>query len=414
MKKFHLIMTILLTLLLVSCAAETKTTVNGNQPSPSTTQPTTDPDQPDQPDVDKEKPTPPPNSYGKWIAVGDVMMHSTQLPAYFNKANNTYNFDSYFTKIKPILAKGNWTLGNLETPLSMNRADYSGYPVFNAPAELAGTLKRSGFSIATTANNHALDRGGPGIIHTLEALEKAGLVTKGTARTQEEANKITIVEKNGIKMGLLAYSFSTNGFAIPKNMPFALSMMDETKMIADIKMLKSQGVDFITVAIHFGTEYQPTPNETQIRIARHLVAAGADIIAGSHPHVIQPFETVNVQEKDGTTRKALIIYSMGNFISNMSILTTPYGLLMDVDLEKNYTTGKTTITKVTPVISWVHKYLQGGVKKYEVYAVPDILANKYRVAITASERTALEQTYKQLQTRVLSMSSQTVTVPATE
>ncbi|HEY0829435.1 MAG TPA: CapA family protein, partial [Bacilli bacterium] len=252
------------------------------------------------------------------VAVGDVMMHSPQITAGYDKATQTYNYDSFFSEVKAILSTGDWAVANLETPLAGKEAGYSGYPQFNAPAELADAMKNAGFNIITTANNHSLDRREHGVINTLEHLHARGLTTVGTAISQTDANKITIVTKNEISMAILAYTYGTNGIPIPEGKDYLVSLIDEEKMIQDIARAREQGVDLVTIVLHFGLEYQRQPNEQQKQLVEHLIKAGADIILGSHPHVVQPYQFIDTVGIDGLMKRGLAIYSMGNFISNQT------------------------------------------------------------------------------------------------
>ncbi|OBY79692.1 capsular biosynthesis protein [Paenibacillus sp. KS1] len=302
----------------------------------------------------------------KLLAVGDIMMHSPQFPAYFNKKTGTYNFKTYFTKVKPILETADWCWANLETPLLGGEKVYTGYPMFNAPPELADALKFAGFNIVTAANNHSLDRYEAGALRTLEVLKKKGLVTKGLSASLWESKQPTLVEKNGIQLGILAYTYGTNGIPLPKQKPYLVSLIDEKRMIQDIQNTKKAGADVVAIAIHFGTEYEHTPNQEQIRLARSLIQAGADIILGSHPHVIQPYERITVREPDGSKRDGLIIYSMGNFISNQTGNGTDIGVIFGVEINKHMPEGTIELKNVTTIPTWVHIEGARDKRKYRV------------------------------------------------
>ncbi|MFC4101037.1 CapA family protein [Paenibacillus xanthanilyticus] len=361
-----------------------------------------------------EEPTEPiaPPTNATWVAAGDVMMHMPQLPAYYDAKTKRYDFSPYFESVRAIISEGDWSLANLETPIAGKALGYSGFPMFNAPTELAEALREAGFTIVTNANNHSLDRGAEGISRTLAALEAQQLVTKGTYRSKAEAEKLTIVEKKGIRMGLLAYTYGTNGIPLPDAMPYAVDLIDEQKMLGDIAKLKEAGADFITVALHFGTEYQTSPSDEQMKLARKLIAHGADIIAGAHPHVVQPYEMVEVTEQDGTIRKGLVIYSMGNFISNQRGGTKDYGLLMKVGIRKDHATGKTTIQEVEPIPTWVYRYKTGKVNHYRIVPLGETIAERSIPDLSRAEYDALARGKATIDQRLASMSAAPVTVPA--
>lgn len=341
-----------------------------------------------------------------WMAAGDIMMHMPQLPGAYDSKTKKYNFNSCFDQVKPIFKQADWSLVNLETPVGGKELGYSGFPRFNAPSELADALKYAGVTVVTNANNHAMDRGAKGIELTLDKLQKLGFAIKGTARSQAEADTMTVVERKGIRMGLLAYTYGTNGIPLPANKPYAVSLIDEAAIIRDIERLHAAGVDFITVSLHFGREYQTTPNDAQKTLARKLIAAGADIIAGSHPHVVQPYETVEAVRADGTIRRGLIIYSMGNFISNQRGDTKDYGVIFKVDIQKNKTTGVTTIGDVEPIPTWVQRSKQAGVYHYVIIPVQQAIINHNQEGLSEADYESLTTNMNILAKRFASMSKQ--------
>lgn len=357
-------------------------------------------------------PSPPPSptespkpvfSDAVWMAVGDIMMHSPQLPGSYDATTKTYNFDPFFSEVKPILEQGDWVIANLETPIAGEHFGYTGYPTFNAPVELAEALQNAGFNMLTTANNHSLDKGEKGVLGTIDNLKRLQFMHKGIASSQEEADAPLIAEHNGIKMGLLSYTYGTNGIPIPEGKPYLVSLIDEQKIAADIKKLREAGADFITAALHFGTEYQTQPNEEQKRLARVLVAAGADIIAGSHPHVVQPYEIVETVDEQGNAKKALIIYSMGNFISNQRGDSKDYGVIFKVNIRKNMTDGTTMLTDVEPIPTWVHRYKPDKAFRFRVLPLERTLAAASDPLLTKSDYAALQKDFTMLQERLDSM-----------
>jgi len=337
---------------------------------------------------------------GLFAAVGDIMMHMPQLPAYYDPESKRYDFTPYFDEIRPLLAEADWAMANLETTLSAD-GDYSGFPRFSSPHELAAALKEAGFDIITTANNHSLDRGARGVERTLDFLQEQGLVTRGTARSAEEAAALTIVERQNIRIGLLAYTYGTNGIPVPEDKPWLVELIDEERMVRDIAALKSAGADYIVIALHFGVEYQTLPGEDQKALARRLIAAGADLIAGSHPHVLQPWEIVEAQDDGGVTRQGVIIYSMGNFISNQRGDTKDYGALYRIRLRKEE--GVTRMVDVEPVITWVHRYKAEGRNHYRILPVERVLEERNDPLLTAADYKQMENNLAALRKRLAAM-----------
>ncbi|MEK3881374.1 CapA family protein [Paenibacillus sp. PL2-23] len=340
-----------------------------------------------------------------WLGVGDVMSHTPQLPGAFDAELNRYDFNPFFEAVKPILGTGDWVMANLETPIAGADFGYSGYPAFNAPIELAEALKHAGFNLLSTANNHSLDKGERGLLRTLEHLEQLGLQAVGTAASQEQADTPILSERNGITMGVLAYTYGTNGIPIPSGKPYLVNLIDEAKMIGDIQRLRQAGADIITVALHFGHEYQTAPSEEQKRLARALAAGGADIIAGSHPHVVQPYEVVEAVDASGNARRALIIYSMGNFISNQRGDTKDYGVIFKVGFRKNITEGTTELMDVEAIPTWVHRYKPDRSYRYRVLPIERTLAERNDELLTTAIYEQLSIDYDMLMARLESMSA---------
>ncbi|MFD2745478.1 CapA family protein [Paenibacillus yanchengensis] len=338
-----------------------------------------------------------------WIGAGDIMSHKPQLPGSYIAAEQRYNFDPIFANVAPILKTGDFVMANLETPIAGKDVGYSGYPLFNAPDELAEALKHAGFNILSTANNHSLDQGEQGLLQTMKTLDKLDVHYVGTALSDEMTKKQVIVEKNNITMGLLAYTYGTNGIAIPAGKPYLVNLIDEQKIKSDITQLKDAGVDIITVALHFGIEYDPIPSEEQKQLARKLVDAGADIIAGSHPHVIQPYEVIETFTSAGKKKKALIIYSLGNFISNQRGDTKDYGVLYKVNLKKELTSNFTELTDITAIPTWVHRYKPDQYYRYRILPVEQVLQQQQDPLLAPNDYKQLKSDFAMLKTRLESM-----------
>ncbi|WP_201763470.1 CapA family protein [Chengkuizengella marina] len=315
------------------------------------------------------------------FAVGDIMMHYPQISHGYNKETGQYSFDSYFTEVKDLFLEGEWIIGNLETPLAGKEMGYSGYPQFNAPEQLADALKNAGFNVLTTANNHSLDRRENGIINTLKFLNERDIYYTGTAASKEDGQTMLMISKNEINMGFLAYTYGTNGIPIPEGKNYLVNLIDPEKMSKDIQKLKGAGADVVTVSVHFGTEYTRTPNEKQKQIAEHLIKAGADIILGSHPHVVQPYEILELEGYDGNKRKGVVIYSMGNFISNQgpdqgTAKYTDVGVIFKVEIQKHFPENKIELTHIQTIPTWVHKYYANNKRNFRVLPIEKVITTK--------------------------------------
>jgi poly-gamma-glutamate synthesis protein (capsule biosynthesis protein) len=308
------------------------------------------------------------------LAVGDVMMHGMQIKS-GDRGGGTYHFDHFFAAVRDRLSAADWAVANLETVLGGGGA-YTGYPMFNAPPALADALHNAGFDVITTANNHSLDRGAPGVKRTRQHLRDRGLIPVGTATTPAEAEEVAIVERNGISMAFLAYTYGTNGIPLPQGEKHWVSLIDEARIARDIGHARQQGADCIAVALHFGDEYQRQPNANQKRLVKNLLAAGADIILGSHPHVVQPYQTPTVTDANGVPRRRAVIYSLGNFVSNQNGVYRHLGVMFSVKVRKQYPSERVEITHVEAIPTWTHRYHAGGKPQFRVLALPQTLADR--------------------------------------
>lgn len=265
------------------------------------------------------------------LFAGDAMQHQAQLDAALKAGGGKkYDYSDCFTLIAPTVTEADYAVVNLEVPLG-GGPSYSGYPCFSAPDSYAQALKDAGFDMMLTANNHCLDRGDKAARRTLVALDSIGLDHTGTYHDLEQREKLVpfIKEIKGIKFAFLNYTYGTNGIEPRDGMEVAL--IDRERMAAEIKEAREAGAEIIVTAIHWGVEYVLRENANQRGLADFLVDQGVDLIIGGHPHVIQPMEIVR-NEKEG--KDVLVVYSLGNLISNMKTNDTRGGALVRARVER--------------------------------------------------------------------------------
>lgn len=253
------------------------------------------------------------------IAVGDVLIHESVYKD--AKEGNTYNFHKMFTEIEPIIKKYDLKFCNQESTIGGTVLGISGYPSFNSPDEIGDEIVNLGFNLISLANNHAFDKGEDAILYSNSFWKSKNVVTSGSYSSNEEKNDIKIYEKNGIKYAFFAYTTLSNR-QVTKD--YLVDIYDASKVSNDIDKVKDK-VDVIIVSMHWGVEYSNIPTESQRQIAEYLSSLGVNLIIGTHPHVVQPVEYI------GDT---LVIYSLGNFISNqLSIGINPgIGLMVGMDI----------------------------------------------------------------------------------
>ena len=270
-------------------------------------------------------------------AVGDLMVHKKQLQI-AQQADGSYDFHEQYAMIANSLADADYTIANLETTVGKYKdKPYSGYPKFNAPESLLDTVKDAGVDFLTLANNHMLDRFGEGMVNTVNWVEKYGFDHGGANRSQKEKGTPVVVDVNGVRIGFLCYTEMTNDMeekCSPKVVKYGINYLKKADFEKDVARLKQAGAEAIIALPHWGKEYKREPGATAKSAAKELIAAGVDVVLGSHPHVVQPIKYIKTTDSDGNPRMGLAAYSLGNFISNMTDPYTDSGIILDFTLQE--------------------------------------------------------------------------------
>jgi poly-gamma-glutamate synthesis protein (capsule biosynthesis protein) len=292
------------------------------------------------------------------LFMGDIMGHDAQIEAAYDSVSGTYQYDDVFEKISPLIKKADFAIANLEVTLAGE--PYMGYPQFSSPDVFASACKKSGINVLLNANNHACDRRKQGILRTIETLDSLHILHTGSFADpiDRQMNNLLILEKNSIRIGILNYTYGTNG--IPAGEPTIINLIDSTQMAKDIQEAENDSLDKLIMVLHWGKEYQSIPNEQQKQLAKFLFAKGVDIIIGSHPHVIQPME---YDSATPATKEHFIAYSMGNFISNQRTKPRDGGAMIQLTLKKDSTC---VISQKAYYLTWVNKYKQNGKSKFQI------------------------------------------------
>ncbi|MDY0339923.1 MAG: CapA family protein [Coriobacteriia bacterium] len=324
------------------------------------------------------------------LAVGDLMAHTPQLSS--AKTADGYDFTECFAPVAPRIAEADLAIGNFEMVLGGADRGFTGYPTFNTPDSFAEALVKVGFDVLTTANNHTLDKGSTGLMRTLDVLDELGAQHTGSARTAEEAERILVADVDGAQVAILAYTYGMNGFTAPAGKEWMVNTIDTARMAADVKRARELGPDLVIVSIHNGVEYQRQPSESQKQVEHAMLEAGADVVLGSHPHVIQPMETVELTREDGSTRTGFIIHSLGNFVSNQRERYRNTGLLLELDFEKDLNRGVTSLMSVEYVPVWVDDTDEVG-KEHRVLPIGDVLADAAYPGVDTTDRTRVQQAW---------------------
>lgn len=320
-------------------------------------------------------------------AQGDLLMHKPVINT-GAKRDGSYDFESIFRYVAPYVSAFDYAAVNLETTLGGTNCGipYQGNPLFNCPDSIVDSVLEAGYDMLLTANNHSSDTKAAGIIRTLEQARGVGLATLGTMLNDEEP-KYSIVDVNGIQIGMLCYTYATgvtsdgrpslNGNSHVSQVGIVNYFMENnldkfySEVEEHIASMKADGAEAIVFYIHWGIEYQIKENSTQQSIAQELCDLGVDVIVGGHPHVVQPVALL--ESTVDPSHKSVCIYSLGNAVSNQrtgisKLFPDGYtedGALFTVTFEK-YSDGSVYLAGTDVIPTWVNMHANNGVKEYNI------------------------------------------------
>lgn len=311
------------------------------------------------------------------IMVGDMLMHMGVVKSgYFEEGRN---YDHLFANITNFVEEADISIVNQETILGGEELGFSGYPRFNSPYELGDAIADAGFNVVLHATNHTMDKGEEGLRNCLAYWREnhPEIAVLGMQDSQELRDSIYVYEKDGVKIAILNYTYGTNGLPLPKDMPFAVSLMDKETVKQDIERAKELA-DFIVVCPHWGTEYVHTASSYQKDWANFFLENDVDLVIGTHPHVIEPVEWL--EREDG--HQMLVYYSLGNFVNatnseQRGVADRMVGAMAKVVITKEALSGETYISEygVEPMINH-YQYGKGFMSSYPLSEYTDELVRK--------------------------------------
>jgi poly-gamma-glutamate capsule biosynthesis protein CapA/YwtB (metallophosphatase superfamily) len=368
-----------LLLSLGACSGQGSHAVITEEPPQPTAAPVPSPAVPQPPSMPEATPMPEDEYSSIRICIaGDIVAHAPLNEDAYDPDTGAYDYSHIYAAAAPYLSAADFAMADLETTFSGD-GSYSGYPLFDSPDDLASSLADAGIDMLITANNHSMDTWFSGLCRTLDVLDANGISHVGTYRTQEERDLnsgILLEDIGGVTVAFLAYTYGTNGLPVYESNKFAvniynvdymtnLSIVDYGLIDADMEYARSLGADFIAVCMHWGNEYETVQNRRQEELADYLFGRGADIIIGGHPHVPQPMEVRKIEKPDGTERTGFICYCLGNFSSNQRDRHTNLTALVNLDIEKNLTTGEAGIVGISYVPMYM-LHLESGVERHRL------------------------------------------------
>ncbi|QKE73280.1 CapA family protein [Arthrobacter citreus] len=298
-------------------------------------------------------------------AVGDILIHNevyedAMLP------NGIYNFNKMFDEVRKTMEQPDILVANQETMIGGKQFGLSTYPAFNSPSEVGDALKGAGVDFVTLANNHSLDRGEKIIQSALSHWNAIHMPYTGAFKSKADHDQIRVLAKNNIRFSFLAYTFGTNGIPVPKGKDYLVNLIDLTKINRDVERAKKIS-DVVVVAMHWGTEYERMPNNTQKELAKKLADMGVQIIIGNHPHVLQPPAWITGK----TGNKSIVFYSLGNYLSAQDEIYELIGGLATVDVVKNQKNKDVKIELTNPSFFPTYNYYRDN-RNFEIMSLENI------------------------------------------
>ncbi len=304
------------------------------------------------------------------VAAGDNLIHGPIYRQARERAgHDNFDFTAAYQPVAGLIADADLAYITQETPLGGTELGLKSYPMFNSPQELGLHLIDMGFNMFSHANNHVLDATSRGFNRTIEFWRAQDNVIMAGIAADAADDQIRILECNGLKIALLTYTYGTNGLTLPASHPGIVKLIDDELMQNELTAA-NELADIVLVGIHWGVEYQKEPNDEQRRLANLLAEGGADVIIGSHPHVLQTAELLTTTDN----RSVPVFYSLGNFISAQDKPATMLGGLAKVQMTYTLDTGLLQIDDMA-VIPVVNDYT-GHYENITVYPLADYTAEQ--------------------------------------
>jgi len=372
---------------------------------PTVTQPTTVPTVPTEPPIVK-------TSTATIGATGDILFHDLVIASGYVKETDSFDYNYIFSHFSEYVKKTDYAIANLEVnlihrPGSKGFKGYNGYPLFNSPDELADALKETGFNMLLTANNHSYDNSHDGFHRTQQVVADRGMAYIGTRLTEQDKN-YSVQDVNGIKIGMINYTYNTsqdtngkislNGIQLTAEdsklvNSFNYYQLDSfyEKLQGELDAMRDEGAEAIVIYIHWGDEYKTIQNSYQDKISQQLCNMGIDVIVGNHAHVPQPVELL--QNENDDTKKTLCLYSTGNAISNIYRgnfpINTEDGMLFSFTFAK-YSDGTVVLEGAEVLPTWVYRYYDANwTRKFKILTLDDQIED-WKTALSIDDATEKE------------------------
>lgn len=284
-----------------------------------------------------------------FAGVGDNLIHQAIFSQY-EMGVTDYDFKEDYALMKPYIEAADLSFINQETICAGEEFGLSHYPQFNGPTQILDAVADTGFDWLAASSNHSLDKGSDALLAELNYLHEnyPDISVTGAYRNEEESNQHIVREVNGIKVGLLGYTYGLNGIPLPEDMPWLVELIDEDQIQKDMEEI-SKISDVQIVSMHWGTEYHTEIEAEQQALAQKMNEWGVEVIIGTHPHVIKPAEIIQGEKQD-----TLCYYSLGNFLSAQDTNEGMVGGMASFTLQYDFDTQETSFkdVKFTPTVMY--------------------------------------------------------------
>ena len=285
-------------------------------------------------------------------ATGDLLIHESVADA--ARTADGWDFSPMFMHVAPILSAADLAVCHVETPMSPNNAQLSYFPAFVVPRELASAIAYAGYDTCSLASNHATDGGQEGIVGTISALDRAGVAHAGMALSEEDRERVTLVEAGDATVAHLSYSYGFTNRQLPADEPYLSNLIDEAAILDEARRARTEGADFVVLSMHWGANYEAVPDELQATLGPRILASpDVDLILGHHSHVVQPVARIGDE---------FLVYGMGNFLSNQSPescnvcpVSTQDGVIVHLTVTEDAASGQWRVTDISHTPTWVDR-----------------------------------------------------------
>lgn len=328
-----------------------------------------------------------------FLAVGDNLIHSSIYADAREAANgNGYTFKHMYENVAQPIKNADISFINQESPLAGDEFAPSGYPMFNTPSQMGDTLLSLGFDIVSIANNHMLDKRETGYKNHISYWSNKPVTLIGGYTDRNDYDNIRVVEKNGISIALLAYTYGTNGMTLPSASEMVVPLINDADIIRQVKLAKDKA-DLVMVSIHWGDENTFTPNTRQRQLAKLMADNCVDVVLGHHSHTIQPIEWY--ERPDG--KETLVAFSLSNFLSGMEYPRNMLAGMLTFDIEK-LDHAETYITNVlfTPTVT----HYNYSWRKFKLYFLEDYTNELYQTARCSQFEPSFDYYFEKLRSTI--------------